>query len=70
MPRKPCHPHPTQAIRDGPVQPGSPLYRLLELIARAIAQDLEDGRQDGLPPSSAHNLVRRPPASNRPLDPG
>jgi hypothetical protein len=25
----------------GPVQPGTPLYRLMELIARAIAQDLE-----------------------------
>jgi hypothetical protein len=27
---------------DGPVKPGSPLYRALEMIAREIAKDLEN----------------------------
>jgi hypothetical protein len=44
MPRGPRRGEPTGARRDGPVRPGSPLYRLLELIAREIAKDAAENR--------------------------
>jgi hypothetical protein len=32
--------------KEWPVRPGTPLYRLLELIAREIAKELEDDRPE------------------------
>lgn len=53
MPRESKDRGPIAAPRDGPIQPGSPLYRLLQMVARAIAQDYqEDGpaaRPDAAP---------------------
>jgi hypothetical protein len=39
-------------VLDGPVKPGSPLYRALEMVAREIAENLEGnappkGRRQG-----------------------
>jgi hypothetical protein len=36
----------SKSAKESPVRPGTPLYRLLELIARAIALDLEGGRPE------------------------
>jgi hypothetical protein len=49
MSQRPTSPKPTATV--GPVKPGTPLYRALEMIAQAIAKKLDecpptkDGRQ-------------------------
>jgi hypothetical protein len=43
MPRGPRGTRSTATPRDGPIRPGTPLYRLLQMIARQIADgDLKD----------------------------
>lgn len=32
-----------EAVREGPIEPGSPLYRALELIAHEVAKALQKG---------------------------
>jgi hypothetical protein len=44
MTREPTRVNPSAMERDRPVQPGSPLYRILEMIAREIVKDLEKRR--------------------------
>ena len=48
MKRKSHQRTPDEAPRDTPVKPGTPLYRLLEMIAVAIVKDeIGDGPPDG-----------------------
>jgi hypothetical protein len=42
MPRRPVRRGSTGGSRAGPIRPGSPLYRLLQLIAQEIVRDQED----------------------------
>ena len=44
MPRRTNRQRSAAAPRVGPIRPGSPLYRILQMIARAIVQG---GREDG-----------------------
>jgi hypothetical protein len=45
MPREANRRSSTGAPLDGPVQPGSPLYRILQMVARAVVHGrLEEGR--------------------------
>jgi hypothetical protein len=44
MSTRPVRRHPEEPPKEAPVRPGTPLYRLLELIAREIARDLEGDR--------------------------
>lgn len=62
MPREPGRRKPTVPPRDGPVRPGSPLYRLLRMIAREVAKDHADDR----PPARPGDDVT---GETRPLDP-
>jgi hypothetical protein len=48
MPREPRAKKPFAVPRDGPVRPGSPMYRLLQMIAREIAEAAPEDR----PPTS------------------
>jgi hypothetical protein len=43
------------APRGAPVQTSTPLYRLLQLIAREIAKDLDSRRQEDRPPLPRSN---------------
>ena len=51
MPQRPTSPKPAATATIGPVKPGTPLYRALEMIAQGIAKNLDecspakDGRQ-------------------------
>lgn len=46
----------TAAVTVGPVKPGTPLYRALEMIARAIAKKLDE-----CPPTKDVRQVRAKP---------
>jgi hypothetical protein len=44
MPRRRKHPKSDSPQRAGPIQPGSPLHRLLQQVAQEIARTLENRR--------------------------
>lgn len=60
---------PAVAPRAGPVRPGSPLYRLIQMIAREIARDHRQDRPEGGPDAAPEGTRpggtsgREPPAS-------
>jgi hypothetical protein len=43
MARQRRNPKSIEVRREGPVKPGSPLYRLLQCIAREVAKELQNG---------------------------
>jgi len=54
MPRhKPRRKNLRSNVPDRPIQPGSPLYRMLQRIAREVAQDLANRSSGNRPPGGA-----------------
>jgi len=64
MPRETKPRGPTPVARDGPVRPGSPLYRLLLMVATDIAVSEPEGRRPARP-DGAHSRGDPGDASGR-----
>jgi hypothetical protein len=54
MPKASARRKPTALLREGPIQPGSPLYRMLEMIAREIAREAAGAR-----PTASHDHTNK-----------
>jgi hypothetical protein len=56
MPQRPTSQKPSATATVGPIKPGTPLYRALEMIAQAIARKLDD-----CPPAKDGRQVKAKP---------